>query len=45
MPSLENAFYKKPICISHPSSWREVYSQLDEESLVAYATHHRDSAN
>ena len=34
-PHNNNAFFKKPIRIDRPSSWREVYSQMDEESLTA----------
>ena len=36
-----NAFFKKPIRIDRTASWRELYSQLNEESLKAYITHHR----
>ena len=43
MPHNNNAFFKKPIHIARPSSWREVYSQLDEESLTAYVTQHREN--
>ena len=43
VPHNNNAFFKKPIRIDRPSSWREVYSQLDEESLTAYVTQHREN--
>ena len=43
VPHANNAFFKKPIHIERPSSWRRLYSQLDEESLKAYVTHHRES--
>ena len=42
-PHNNNAFFKKPIRIDRPSSWREVYSQMDEESLTAYVTQHREN--
>ena len=43
VPHANNAFFKKPVRIERPSSWRELYSQLDEESLKGYVTHHRES--
>ena len=43
VPHNNNAFFKKPIRIDRPSSWREVYRQLDEESLIAYVTQHREN--
>ena len=43
VPHNNNAFFKKPICIDRASSWREVYRQLDEESLIAYVTLHREN--
>ena len=43
VPHANNAFFKKPIRIERPSSWRELYSRLDEESLNAYVTHHREN--
>ena len=39
-PHENTAFFKKPIRIDRPASWRELYSQLNEESLKAYITHH-----
>ena len=42
-PHNNNAFFKKPIRIDCPSSWREVYSQMDEESLTAYVTQYREN--
>ena len=42
-PHNNNAFFKIPISIHCPSSWREVYSQMDEESLTAYVTQHREN--
>ena len=42
VPRENNAFFKKPIRIDRPASWRELYSQLNEESLKAYITHHRE---
>ena len=44
VPHENNAFIKKPIRIDRPASWRELYSQLNEESLKAYITHHREDA-
>ena len=42
MPHENNAFFKKPIRIDRPASWRELHSQLNEESLKAYITHNRE---
>ena len=36
-------FFKKKTRIERPASWRELYSQLDEEALKAYVTHHREN--
>ena len=43
VPHMNNAFFKRPIRIERPSSWKEVYSQLDEESLKTYVIHHREN--
>ena len=43
VPHANNAFFKKPIRIERPACWRELYSQLDEEALKAYVTHHREN--
>ena len=42
VPHENNAFFKKPIRIDRPASWRELHSQLNEDSLKAYITHHRE---
>ena len=43
VPHANSAFFKTPIRIDRPSSWRELYSQLDEEALKTYVTHHREN--
>ena len=43
VPHTNNAFFKKPIHIEHPTSWRELHTQLDKESLKACVTHHREN--
>ena len=43
VPHANNAFFKKPPHIEHPACWRELYSQLDEEALKTYVTHHREN--
>ena len=41
VPHTNNAFFKMPIRIERPSSWKQVYSQMPEESLKNYVTNHR----
>ena len=41
VPHTNNAFFKMPIRIERPSSWKQVYSQMTEESLKNYVTNHR----
>ena len=43
VPHANNAFFKTPPRIERPACWREVYSQLDEEALKTYVTHHREN--
>ena len=43
VPHANNAFFKTPQRIERPACWRELYSQLDEEALKAYVTHHREN--
>ena len=43
VPHANNAFFKKPPHIDLPACWRELYSQLDEEALKTYVTHHREN--
>ena len=43
VPHANNAFFKTPQRIEPPACWRELYSQLDEEALKAYVTHHREN--
>ena len=43
VPHANSAFFNKPPRIERPASWRELYSQLDEEALKAYVTHHREN--
>ena len=43
VPHANNAFFKKPPRIERPACWRELYSQLDEEALKTYVTHHREN--
>ena len=43
VPHANNAFFKTPQRIERPACWRELYSQLDEEALKTYVTHHREN--
>ena len=43
VPHANNAFFKTPPRIERPACWRELYSQLDEEGLKTYVTHHREN--
>ena len=43
VPHANNAFFKKPPRMERPACWRELYSQLDEEALKTYVTHHREN--
>ena len=43
VPDANNAFFKKPPRIERPACWRDLYSQLDEEALKTYVTHHREN--
>ena len=41
-PHNNNAFFKTPMRIDRPSSWREVYEQLTHEALISHVTQHRE---
>ena len=42
VPHGNNAFFKKPVSIDRPSSWRKIYDKMTDEAILTYVTNHRE---